>query len=115
MATCRRSGTPTPPRPSHTVHRTGLFNAVLGQIVPPLAEEPAVLKGHNNSVSSVAFSPDGRTLASASDNRTSAIEPLTLVLADLACNRPLRNLDREEWSQLIGAGNPYQRVCLNLP
>ena len=32
--------------------------------------EQATLKGHGASVSSVAFSPDGRTLASGSDDRT---------------------------------------------
>src|SRR5205807_1066953 len=34
------------------------------------AAEPATLKGHSNEVLSVAYSPDSKTLASASDDKT---------------------------------------------
>src|SRR5258708_2306863 len=51
-----------------------LVVACLGLLLPPLsAQEPKLrvtLKGHTNIVSSVAFTPDGKTLASGSWDKT---------------------------------------------
>ena len=48
--------------------------ACLGLLLSPLlAQEPKLqhtLKGHKNGVTSVAFSPDGKTLASGSEDKT---------------------------------------------
>ncbi|HEX9314285.1 MAG TPA: hypothetical protein VGA71_02590 [Actinomycetota bacterium] len=75
---------------------------------------PTVLRGHDDTVSSVAFSQDGKTLASGSDDRTVVMSP-SWVLADLACKRLIRNLDRSGWARFIGKGVPFRRVCPNLP
>lgn len=74
------------------------------------------LWGHTNSVWSVAWSPDGKTLASGGvDN--------TIILWDVsfeswkarACRRANRNLARAEWQWYIGDLEPYRATCSELP
>src|SRR5262249_38329687 len=80
-----------------------------------LAAAPTVLRGHKNVVFTVAFSPDGQTLASGSGDQTIRIWILrTESLAEKICQQVWRNLTRAEWDQFIGTDLPYERTCPNL-
>jgi WD40 repeat protein len=71
---------------------------------------------HDNWVSSVAFSPDGKHVVSGSRDATARVwiyRPENLI-AD-ACSCLPRNMTRAEWNQYIGNALPYQAVCPKLP
>jgi WD40 repeat protein len=73
------------------------------------------LSGHTGWVNSVAFTPDGQTLASGSYDGT-------ILLWDVgveswrtrACGIANRNLTGEEWEQVLG-DQPYRETCPDLP
>jgi WD40 repeat protein len=81
-------------------------------------------RGYSSSVYSVAFSPDGRLLASGSCKEYDLVEcgEGQIVFWNVwpefwkakACRMANRNLSREEWRHYFG-DEAYRKTCLNLP
>ncbi|HII06471.1 MAG TPA: hypothetical protein HA349_03920 [Methanotrichaceae archaeon] len=66
---------------------------------------------HDDDVNRIAFSPDGTTLTTASDDHTARIWHLQsedLIFEAVSCLS--RNLTAEEWRQYLG-DEPYRETC----
>jgi WD40 repeat protein len=73
----------------------------------------ATLQGHSGAVWSVAWSPDGSHLASASADHI--IRILSSRFIRPPCEFISRNLTLAEWGQFMPEGEPYRATCPNLP
>jgi WD40 repeat protein len=75
---------------------------------------PVIAPTTGEKITSVAFSPDGETLAIA-EGRSVLLWPQRIqVLIDMACQRAGRNLTRSEWKQYLG-DSPYRATCPQWP
>jgi tetratricopeptide (TPR) repeat protein len=63
----------------------------------------------------VAFSRNGKLLASGDSTALLLWITHTATLADMVCEKVWRNLTLDEWRQFVGADLPYERTCPNQP
>lgn len=75
---------------------------------------------HKDAVTSIAFSADGNTLATASVKAVQFwnIQSIQLIPSDIleptACTRLTQNFDEAQWESFFG-DDPYRKLCENLP
>jgi WD40 repeat protein len=83
-----------------------------------LQKSPQLLRylhAHKDMVLSLAFSPDGQTLASGSNNITIRLLDVDLQSSlNRACALANRNLKSNEWKHYMG-NRPYRKPCPDLP
>ncbi len=78
-----------------------------------LNNQPVVMEDNGGFVFSLAFSPDGRSIVTGSneENRLIARPTTTVQLAQMICGLIDRNMTRKEWETYAGADVPYEETC----
>jgi WD40 repeat protein len=80
-----------------------------------LSVEPIILRGHEDNLTSLTFSPDGHWLVTGSADATVRVWTMDVnALAELACQIAGRNLTQAEWAQYL-PGTPYHQTCAQWP
>ena len=96
---------------THWVTAGGTLEAVTLTVIETAGTR--VLAGHTGAVNSVAFSPDGKTLATADHSGTAELWDVGFLVDVLArlCSQVGGSLTHDEWAHYVPTGPPYRNVC----
>ncbi len=79
-----------------------------------LANPRRILRPHQGKVTALAYTPDGRTLISGSQDQTIKLTRTLESLIEQGCAQAKRNLTLDEWQQYL-PDNAYVAVCPAFP